>query len=576
MLRIKVIIGGRDKVITINKFPFVIGGSVKSDLFVIGLPPEYAVIDKKGETFVLRASGHGISTKDYRDVKEVGLYPGLELDIVGKMKIQIVDAPEPTTSSQPTQFLEAEEPPYLKIISGPGAGGIIEIFSSGILGREEGVEYKVGDPHTSRRHLMIHFLGDMVEVENLSQTNPTLLNGKVIKERVPLKSGDILKVGRMTLLYVNPSEKPETELMVGKAPTKWIFAAVVVILLVVIGVSTFLYINQRRAEARSSLSLAISTFTAAENETSSEKIYKNYLTVKDYAQKALNIDKSLVQAKDYITKADSLALAWKEVFEAQNLAKQGKIEEAVEKLDRVRPILGDRLLFNEIYAPITNRLSAIQNVEAARALIQKGDYKKALVLIESALETDPENQELLALKTTVESFSRRKTPVRAEVIKKVFEQNVKKIQEERKSVAESTKTSEKTSNLPGTSSIKLSSGPNLSTDVSINLPKIDVSIDQPKATISLKTETIDKRTEMIQAYENGDLTTTLRLATEILSENPRDYTAKRYQQLAQLERKAVSYERAGNKEEALRTWQMVLRYDKMNPRALKAITRLKQ
>lgn len=574
MIKIKVLIGNREKAITINKFPFVIGGSVKSDLFIIGLPPEYAVIDKRGDAIILKASGHGISTKDLKDIKEIELVPGLELDIAGKMKIEVLEAPQPTTTSQPTQFLEAEEPPYFKVISGPGAGSVIEIFSSGILGREEGVEYKVEDPHTSRKHLMIHFLGDMVEVENLSQTNPTLLNGKVLKERTRLKSGDILKVGRMTLLYVNPAEKPETELMVKQAPTKWIFAAVGVILLVIIGTSSFLYINQRKNEAQSSLSLAISTFTAAESEDNPQKIYENYSLVKTYAQKALSLDKSIKGAEDYIKRADSLAKAWKSVIEAEKLAKEGKLEEAVEKLDKVRPILGDRLLFNEIYAPITNRLSAIQNVEIAKTLIQKGEYKKALVLIESALESDPENEELLALKTTVEDLSKRRSPVRVETVKKIYQTKVREIKKQKGEEARITKG--KTIKSPTTTSIKLSEGPKLSTGVSINLPKLDVSLDQPKPTISLSTGTIDRRTMMIQAYKNGDLTTTLRLATEILSENPRDYTAKRYQQLAQLERKAMSYENAGNKQKALEIWQMILRYDKNNPRALKAIIRLKQ
>ena len=575
MIRIRVLIGNREKVITINKFPFVIGGSVKSDLFVIGLPPEYAVIDKRGDAIILKASGHGISTKDLKDIKEIELVPGLELDVAGKMKIEVLEAPQPTTTSQPTQFLEAEEPPYFKVISGPGAGSVIEIFSSGILGREEGVEYKVEDPHTSRKHLMIHFLGDIVEVENLSQTNPTLLNGKVLKERTRLKSGDILKVGRMTLLYVNPAEKPETELMVKQAPTKWIFAAVGIILLVIIGTSSFLYINQRKNEAQSSLSLAISTFTAAENENNPQKIYENYTLVKTYAQKALSLDKSIKQAEDYIKKADSLANAWKEVVEAQKLAKEGKLDEAVEKLDKVMPILGDRLLFNEIYAPITNRLSAIQNVELAKTLIQQGEYKKALVLIESALESDPENQELLALKTTVESLSSRKVPVKIETVKKIYQTKVAEIKKQ-KEETETQATKEESIKSPTTTSIKLSEGPKLSSEVSINLPKLDVSLDQPKPTISLNTGTIDKRTQMIEAYKNGDLTTTLRLATEILSENPKDYTAKRYQQLAQLERKAMSYENAGDKQKALETWEMVLKYDKNNPRALKAIARLKQ
>jgi len=570
MIKIKVVIGGREKLITINKFPFVIGGSVRSDLFVIGLPPEYAVIDKKGEAVVLKASGHGISVGDLKDVKEIELAPGMEIDVAGKLKVYILEAPQITSSSQPTQFLEAEEPPYFKIISGPGAGSVIEIFSSGILGREEGIEYPVQDPHTSRKHLMIYFLGDTVEVENLSQTNPTILNGKILKERTRLKSGDILKVGRMTLLFVNPSEKPETELMVRKPNTALIVGISAVLLLLIAGTTTFLYLNQRKNEAQSSLSLAISTFATAENEQDPEKILKNYSLVRDYAQKALNLDKSLSQAKEFVSKADSLLNAWRNVVDALKLVKEGKFDEAMENLDRVRPILGDRLIFNQIYAPLANRLSAIQNVEIAKALIQKGDYKRALLLIESALEGDPENEQLLALKGTVENLMSSQRPAKAEVVRRIFERKVEevKVKREEEKKVEGLGTA--------TTSIQIQQTPKLSSEVSLSLPKVEVSLGEVKPTINLNTGTLDKKTQMIEAYKRGDLTTTLRLATEILSENPQDYTAKRYQQLAQLENKAISYEKAGDKQKALETWQMVLNYDKGNQRALNAISRLKQ
>jgi len=570
MIKIKVVIGGREKLITINKFPFVIGGSVRSDLFVIGLPPEYAVIDKKGEAVVLKASGHGISIGDLKDVKEIELAPGMEIDVAGKLKVYILEAPQTTSSNQPTQFLEAEEPPYFKIISGPGAGSVIEIFSSGILGREEGIEYPVQDPHTSRKHLMIYFLGDTVEVENLSQTNPTILNGKILKERTRLKSGDILKVGRMTLLFVNPSEKPETELMVRKPNTALIVGISAVLLLLIAGTTTFLYLNQRKNEAQSSLSLAISTFATAENEQDPEKILKNYSLVKDYAQKALNLDKSLSQAKEFVSKADSLLNAWRNVVDALKFVKEGKFDEAMENLDRVRPILGDRLIFNQIYAPLANRLSAIQNVELAKALIQEGDYKRALLLIESALEGDPENEQLLALKGTVENLMSSQRPAKAEVVRRIFERKVEEVKVKREE--------EKKAEGLGTAntSIQIQQTPKLSSEVSVNLPKVEVSLGEVKPTINLNTGTLDKRTQMIEAYKRGDLTTTLRLATEILSENPQDYTAKRYQQLAQLENKAISYEKAGDKQKALETWQMVLNYDKGNQRALNAISRLKQ
>jgi len=242
----------------------------------------------------------------------------------------------------------------------------------------------------------------------------------------------------------------------------------------------------------------------------------------------------------------------------------------MENLDRVRPILGDRLIFNQIYAPLANRLSAIQNVELAKALIQKGDYKRALLLIESALEGDPENEQLLALRGAVENLMSSQRPVKAEVVRRLFERKIEEVKVKREE--------EKKAEGLGTAitSIQIQQTPKLSSEISINLPKVEVSLGEVKPTITLNTGTIDKRTQMIEAYKMGDLTTTLRIATEILSENPQDYTAKRYQQLAQLENKAISYEKAGDKQKALETWQMVLNYDKGNQRALNAVSRLKQ
>ena len=576
-MKVRIRIGEREKEVTIRKVPFIIGGSAKSDLFVIGTPPEFAVIDRKGDTYVLRVSGKGVRVNDVENVKEAELTPGTEIDFAGKVKMTVLEAPEPSEgTSQPTQFLEAEEPPYFKIITGPNAGSIIEIVSSGILGRSPDVEYRVADPHTSREHLKIHFLGDAVEVENLSTTNPTEINGKLLKGRVRLKSGDILKVGRMTLLYVNPSEKPETELMAGRGRMGWVvIGAVGSLALLLVAVASFLYINQRRNEAQSSLSLAVSTFTAAENEGDPERIKRNYALVKEYAQKALKINGGLVQAKEYIHKADSLLSAWDKVVRAKKLIAEGKLQEALAKLDSVAPILGDRPQFTAIYAPLLNRLAVEENVNMARALMEQGKYEEALKAVEVALSIDPNNPDLLALKSTLSELKSSKKPVKMEVIKKKFAEKKREVRKKRSpTVAKGTEKGGGGTSLRG-ERITLKRSPSLGTGVSVNLPSVSVDLGTPKPAISLaSSQTIDKQRQMINAYRRGDLRTVKRIATDLLSENPRNVTAKRYQQLAELESKARAYEQAGNKKQALRYWKLVLRYDKTNARARKAIERL--
>ncbi len=571
MLKVKVQIGQREKEITIRKFPFVIGGSAQSDLFVIGYPPDFAVIDRKGDAYVFRASGKGVTADGIENVKEVELRPGTVLDFGGKLRITVLEAPEPEGTSQPTQFLEAEEPPYFKILTGPNAGSIIEIVSSGILGRSPDVEYRVEDPHTSREHLKIHFLGDAVEVENLSSTNPTELNGKLLKGRVRLKSGDVLKVGRMTLLYVDPKEKPETEIIGGRGRVSPIvFGAVGALAVLLVAVASFLYVNQKRSEAQSSLSLAVSTFTAAENEGDPERIKENYNLVKEYAQKALKMDKNLLQARDYIRKADSLISLWDKVVQAKKLLAEKRLSEALAKLDSVAPFLGDRPQFTAIYAPLLNRLAAEENVNTARALMEQGKYEEALKFVEIALEVYPDNPDILALKETIEEAIKSKRPVKVEDLKKRF---AEKKEAKRKKLAVKKK-DEKRPTLRG-EEITLRKKLELKTEVSPVVPSLNVDLSAPKPTISLKSsESIDKQRRMISAYKRGDLKTVKRIATEILSENPKNVTARRYQQLAELESKARAYEKSGNKKEALKYWRLVLRYDKTNTRAKKAVERL--
>ncbi len=586
MLKVKILIGDKEKVVNIRKVPFIIGGSAKSDLFVIGTPPEFAVIDRKGDTYVLKVSGRGVKVNGVENVREAELVPGTEVDFLGKVKMIVLEAPEPEDgASQPTQYLEAEEPPYFKIITGPNAGSTIEIVSSGILGRAADVEYRVTDPHTSREHLKIYFLGDEVEVENLSQTNPTEINGKLLTGRVRLRSGDILKVGRMTLLYVNPKEKPETELMAGRGKMGLVvFGSVGFLAILLVAIATFLYFNQRKSEARSNLSLAVSTFTAAENEGDPERIKRNYILVKKYAQNALKIDGGLLQAKDYIRKADSLLTAWDKVVRAKKLVAEGKLEEALAKLDSVAPILGDRPQFTAIYAPLLNRLAVEENVNAARALMEKGKYDEALKALEVALSIAPDNPDLLALKATLEELKSSKKPVKMEEIKRRYakkrEEARKRTQSKGKTPPKATKGGKTASRSFGSATLKgekitLKRGLPAKQEPSISLPSLSVDLGAPKPAINLaSSKTIDKQKQMIDAYRRGDLRTVKRIATDLLSENPRNVTARRYQQLAELESKARAYERAGNKKEALKYWRLILRYDKTNARAKKAIARL--
>jgi tetratricopeptide (TPR) repeat protein len=350
-----------------------------------------------------------------------------------------------------------------------------------------------------------------------------------------------------------------------------------VLAVLLVAVASFLYFNQRKSEAQSSLSLAVSTFTAAENEGEPEKIKKNYLLVKKYANKALSIDKGLTQAKEYIKRADSLLSAWDKVVRANKLIAEGKLQEALSKLDSVAPILGDRPQFTAIYAPLLNRLAVEENVNVARALMEEGKYNEALKALDVALSIDPNNPDLLALKETLSELKASKKPLKMEEIRREFARKKEEVRKKRKVTVAKKETQGKASLKPSLKGekITLKKSPSLETGVSVGLPSVSVDLGTPRPQINLtSSKTIDKQKQMIEAYRRGDLRTVKRLATDLLSENPKNITAKRYQQLAELESKAKAYEDAGNKKQALRYWRLVLRYDKRNSRAKEAVERL--
>ncbi|MDR1320320.1 MAG: FHA domain-containing protein [Gracilibacteraceae bacterium] len=68
-----------------------------------------------------------------------------------------------------------------------------------LIGRDTGCQVCIADGAVSRQHCKIYVMG-VVTVENLSQTNKTLLNGEQLNSPAALKTGDRLKCGRVTLI----------------------------------------------------------------------------------------------------------------------------------------------------------------------------------------------------------------------------------------------------------------------------------------------------------------------------------------------------------------------------------------
>lgn len=90
---------------------------------------------------------------------------------------------------------------YLVVLSGVQQGRVLTIERDGVLGRDPNVDYPVEDPTVSRRHAEVLRAPDGWRLRDLGSANGTEINGvRLIGDR-PLREGDVLSLGRVTLVY---------------------------------------------------------------------------------------------------------------------------------------------------------------------------------------------------------------------------------------------------------------------------------------------------------------------------------------------------------------------------------------
>jgi two-component system NtrC family sensor kinase len=104
---------------------------------------------------------------------------------------------------------------HLRIVSGPGAGRIVEVHGAVRIGRDPTSEVALDDSLASRAHARVRPTDDGFLVEDLGSTNGTRLNGVTIT-RSALREGDRLEVGRhvLTLEGAAPEDRPTATILV--------------------------------------------------------------------------------------------------------------------------------------------------------------------------------------------------------------------------------------------------------------------------------------------------------------------------------------------------------------------------
>ncbi|HLF92493.1 MAG TPA: FHA domain-containing protein [Planctomycetota bacterium] len=91
--------------------------------------------------------------------------------------------------------------PILRLRTGPNAGKVYDVRSALRLGRHPYNEVSFEDPAVSRYHCWITLSEGKALVEDLASANGTFLNGERVAKRVPLKAGDVLRIGSTEVLF---------------------------------------------------------------------------------------------------------------------------------------------------------------------------------------------------------------------------------------------------------------------------------------------------------------------------------------------------------------------------------------
>lgn len=90
---------------------------------------------------------------------------------------------------------------FLVVLNGNAQGKVLTIERDGVLGRDAAVDYPVEDPTVSRRHAEILRAPDGWRLRDLGSANGTELNGvRLIGDRL-LREGDVVGLGRVTLVF---------------------------------------------------------------------------------------------------------------------------------------------------------------------------------------------------------------------------------------------------------------------------------------------------------------------------------------------------------------------------------------
>ena len=99
--------------------------------------------------------------------------------------------------------------PSIIVIRGQQPGRILPLREDAVLGRGSRADLQLPDPSLSRQHCHIFYRQNHWHCEDLNSTNGVYVNGQHVQEAQPLKSGDLLTLGHVQLLFSDAPCQPE-------------------------------------------------------------------------------------------------------------------------------------------------------------------------------------------------------------------------------------------------------------------------------------------------------------------------------------------------------------------------------
>jgi hypothetical protein len=97
-----------------------------------------------------------------------------------------------------------------EILEGPDAGRVVHLDGSHVIGRDQGVEVVLADPHVEERHTRVTVDGDGVLVEDLGDPGGTFVNEAELRVPTRMTPGDELQVG-VTVLKLRAGADAQSE-----------------------------------------------------------------------------------------------------------------------------------------------------------------------------------------------------------------------------------------------------------------------------------------------------------------------------------------------------------------------------